>query len=115
MSPVGAYRIRPTKRPDRGGCMTMRRRKIFQACGYIFGKTVFAPCGGTWWAYAIRPYPTGRKTPGTQLDLSTRTWHLSLLDLPIGNTILCLEPFSTRLLPCFDYFTIYDIGPSRLL
>ena len=41
--------------------MTMGRGKFFQACGYIFGKTVFAPCGGTWWAYSIRPYPTGRR------------------------------------------------------
>ena len=51
----------PHKRPDRGGCRMMGRGKIFQACGYIFGKTVFAPCGGTWWAYSIRPYPTGRR------------------------------------------------------
>ena len=56
----------PSKRPARGGCMTMGRGKFFQACGYIFGKTVFAPCGGTWWAYSIRPYPTGRrKMPDT--------------------------------------------------
>ena len=51
----------PHKRPDRGECRTMGRGKIFQACGYIFGKTVFAPCGGTRWAYSFAPLPYRQK------------------------------------------------------
>ena len=68
MSPVGAYRIRPTKRPARGDL-------IYLWVG------VFIPAGYIWGVFFCAPTLPAEKTPGTQLDLSIRTRYLSLLDL----------------------------------
>ena len=76
MSPVGAYRIRPTKRPGRGNL-------IYLWVG------VFIPAGYIWGVFFCAPTLPAEKTPGTQLDLSTHILTLSFSDLrflmsPVG-------------------------------
>ena len=61
MSPVGAQKHTPSKRPDRGGCRMMGRGIFFQAYRYIFDERAFVSSGDAWRAYAIRPYPTGKR------------------------------------------------------
>ena len=79
MYPCRGVSHTPHKRPDRGDL-------IYLWVG------VFIPAGYIWGVFFCAPTLPAEKTPGTQLDLSTRTRHLSLLDLSRfgGGSILFL-------------------------